>query len=257
MSGINFLSNNYVDDSTLSITTGAENSQFPVNNLLNDFTTKKFRSVGNTVVVLVDFQQFLPVNSLALVGDATGNLGVTATSVKLSLTTDFSSSTAHDITLSAEFNIGWEFITEETARYAEITMTGTGAYCEVGKIYIGDRINLPNQSISIDTFNYRQVDRSTVRRNLFGQKFIDTRNFLKRIAGTLKFCTKDEQETLDDLYIDRGRTKPLWIIMDETSNAMNDGKYRLSMYCYFTEAFQWTANGGQTYSSGVRMEQVV
>lgn len=257
MSGINFLTNNYIDDSVLSITTGAENAQFPVNNLKNDFTVEKFRSVGNTVVVLIDFQQFLPVTSLALVGDATGNMGVTATSVKLSLTTDFSSSTAHDITLSAEFNIGWEFITEETARYAEVTFTGTGSYSEVGKLYIGDRINLENQSISIDTFNYRNIDRSTVTRSLFGQKFITTRNFLKRITGTLKFCTKDEQEILDDMYFDIGRTKPLWLILDETSNAMNDGKYRLSMYCYFTEALQWTASGGQTYSSGVRMEQVV
>ena len=176
MSGINFLTNNYVDNSDLSISTGTANAQFPLDNLKIDFTTKKFRSVGNTVVFVVDFKQFLPVTSLALAGDATGNLGVTAASVKLSLTTDFSSSTQHDIDLSAEFNFGWSFITEETARYAEVTLTGTGSYSEVGKIYIGNRINLPNQSISIDTFSYRNIDESTVRRNLFGQKFIDTRN---------------------------------------------------------------------------------
>jgi len=257
MSGINFLATNYVDDSDLSITTGSENAQFPLNNLKNDFTTKKFRSTGNDVVIVIDFKQFLPVTTMALVGDATGNMGVSAASVKFSLTTDFSLSTAHSINLSAEFNIGWSFITEETARYAEVTLSGTGSYNEVGKIYLGQRINLPNQSISIDTFNYRNVDRSTVRRNLQGQKFIDVRNFLKRITGTIKFCTKDEHETLDDLYLSHGRTKPIWLIMDEASSAMNDGAYRLSMYCYFTEAFQWTANGGQTYSSGVRMEQVV
>ena len=257
MSGINFLVDNYVDDSVLSITTGTENAQFPLDNLKNDFTTKKFRSVGNDVVIVVDFQQFLPVTTIAITGDATGNLGVTNMSVKFSTTTDFSASTAHSVDLSAEFNIGWKFITEETARYAEITLTGTGSYNEVGKIYLGERINLPNQSISIDTFTYRRLDNSTVRRNLFGQKFIDVRNMVMKITGTLKFCTKDEHETLDDMYINKGRTQPIWLILDENGNAMNDGEYRLSMYCYLTEAFQWTANGGQHYSAGIQMEQVV
>jgi hypothetical protein len=257
MSGINFLVDNYVDNSNLSITSGTENAQFPLDNLKNDFTTKKFRSVGNTVVVLVDFLQFLPVNSFALVGDATSNLGVSAVSIKFSLTTDFTLSTQHDITLNSEFNIGWKFITEESARYAEITLTGTGSFSEVGKIYIGQRLNLPNQNISIDTFTYRHIDRSTVRRNLFGQKFIDVRNFLKRISGTIKFCTKEEQEQLDTMYLQRGRNKPVWLILDELGNSMVDGEYRLSMYCYLTEAFQWTANGGTTYSTGIQMEQTV
>lgn len=257
MSGINFLSNNYVDDATLSITTGAENAQFPLSNLQIDFTTKKFRSTGNTVVIVADFGQFLPVDSLAVTGDATSNMGITAMSVKLSLTTDFSSSTQHNVDLSGEFNFGWSFITEETARYAEITLTGTGSYNEVGKIYIGDRINLPYQSISVDTFTYRNLDQSEMRRSLTGQKFIDIRNFMRKINGTLKFCTKDEMETLEDLYLDKGRTAPFWFIMDENSEAMNDGKYRLSMYCYFIEAFQWTANGGRHYSSGITLEQVI
>ena len=257
MSGINFLADNYMDDATLSITTGTENAQFPLDNLKNDFTTKKFRSVGNSVVIVADFQMFRDVTSIAVTGDATGSLGITSMSVKFSATTDFTSSTQHDVDLSSEFNIGWLFITEETARYAEITLTGTGSYNEVGKIYIGDRINLPNQSVSVDTFTYRRLDNSTVRRNLFGQKFIDVRNFIMKLSGTIKFCTKDEQEILDDMYIDRGRTQPVWLILDEQGTAMNDGEYRLSMYCYLVEAFQWTASGGQHYSTGLALEQVI
>lgn len=257
MSGINFLTRNYLDEADLSIVTGAENAQFPLSNLKIDFTTKKFRSVGNTVVILVDFKQFLTVDTLALVGDATGTLGVTDATVKLSITTDFSAATPHSIDLSGEFNIGWSFITPQAARYAEITLTGTGSYTEVGKMFIGERLNLPNQSISIDTFNYRVVDNSSVRRNLFDQKFIDIRNKVKRISGTLKFCTRDEQAQLDDMYLDFGRTKPVWLILDADSAAMVDGKYRLSMYAYLIEAFQWTAAGGQHYSAGLSMEQAV
>ena len=36
MSGINFLSDNHFDDAVLSITSGAENSQYPLSTPLND-----------------------------------------------------------------------------------------------------------------------------------------------------------------------------------------------------------------------------
>lgn len=257
MSGITFLTDNYVDNATLSLTTGTENAQFPLSNLSLDFTTKKFRSTGNTVVILIDFLVTRTVNSIALAGDATSTLGTSAASVKLSLTTDFTSSTANELDMSAEFNMGTKFIEDISARYAEVTLTGTGSYCEIGKLYIGDKLNLPYQSISIDSFNYRNLDNSEVSRNTYGQKFIDRKNITKRISGSIQYCNKVEQESLDDLYLEKGRNSPIWIILDETSAAMNSGKYRLTMYGYFNEGFTWSANGGQTYTTPVSMEQVI
>ena len=46
MSGINFLSENLTDNATFSLSTGTENTQFPLTNLINNTTTKKFRSIG-------------------------------------------------------------------------------------------------------------------------------------------------------------------------------------------------------------------
>lgn len=257
MSGINFLSENYLDDSTLSITTGAANSQFPLDNLKIDFTTKKFRSTGNAVVILVDLLTTRPIDTIAVVGDATGIFGITSMSIKTSVTTDFSGSSAVPITLSAEFNIGFEFITEVTHRYVEITLAGTGSFNELGKVFIGQRINLPNQSLSIDSFRYRNIDQSSIKRNVFGQKFVNVRNYVKRIQGSLNHNTKAEQEILDDLYTFHGRHKPLWLILDQNSEAMNDGKFKLSFFCYFNRRVEWSASGGQTYSGEFSMEQVV
>ena len=130
MSGINFLSDNYTDNANLSITTGAENTQFPLGNLQSDSPSYKFRSTGNTVVVEMDLSTTRAIDTIALVGDPTGSFGVTAVSVKTSVTTDFSLSTPIPISISSEHNLGIEFITEVSHRFVEITLTGTGSYCE-------------------------------------------------------------------------------------------------------------------------------
>lgn len=256
MSGINFLSDNYTDTASYTITTGSANAQFPITNLSNDTTTKKFRSAGNTVVFYVDLGVNREIDTIAVVGDATGSLGITAMSVKTSLTTVFGGGSTV-IDLSAEHNIGYEFITAVTHRYVEITLTGTGSFAELSKIFIGKRVNLPQNSISVSSFTYGNTDRSRTRENQFGQKFIDSRNKQRFLAGSIEFATKDEFETLDDMFLFHGSQKPIWIILDPTNTAMNDSEFRASLYGYLDRLPQWSASGGQTYNTQIRVNQVV
>ena len=257
MSGINFLSENLVDDATLSITTGVENAQFPLENLKNESTTNKFRSVGNTVVIEVDLQQTRDIDTIAVVGDATATFQITAMSVKTSVTTDFSGSTLIPITISAENNIGYEFITEVAHRFVEITLTGTGTFAEISNVFIGKRINLIQNSLSIQSFTYRNEDDSSIQRSDFGQKFINIFPFKKRIAGTIQYCNKSEQETLDNMYLRHGRHSPLWMIVDPGSAAMNDGQFKLAIYGYLEKMPGWNAVGGQLYNTSLEMEQAI
>lgn len=253
--GITFLSNNLVDSAVISLTTGTENAQFPLSNLQNAATAVKFRSQENDVVILFDLQQTRQIDAIALHGDTNADLGMTTASIKTSLTTDFSGSVGVPISLSAEHSMGYEYITPVNHRYVELTLSGTGSYVELSNIFIGKRIELLQQNLSISSFQYGAIDKSKRSENQYGQMFIDKRNQLKTLGGSIEFCIKSEQEQLDEMFIRHGENSPLWMIVDKDGAAMNSGEYKLSIYGYLTTRPQWSASGGQTYNTEVEIRQ--
>jgi hypothetical protein len=255
MSGINFLSNNLLKSSTLTLTTGTENAQFPLDNLKNDSPSVKFRSTGNTVVVEVDLLTVSDIDTLTVIGDATEAFGMTAVTYKTSVTTDFSGSPVNAVTLDPSQNIGYSYITSVTHRFVEITFTGQGSYVQTGGIFIGERINIEQNNLSVGSFNYNYSDKASTSESPYGQKFINERILQKTISGTLEFCTKSEQEILDDMYIKHGRHEPLWMIVDKDADAINSGDTKLTIYGYLNRIPVWSASGGQTYNSTVRIKE--
>ena len=255
--GITFLSENLWWDSTQTLTTGTEHAQFPLVNLDNESPSNKFRSLGNTAVIEVDLTVTRTIDTIAVLGDQTETLGITSMSVKFSNTNDFTMSPSIPITLSSEYAMGWEYVTEIDARFVEITLTGNGSYAEVSNFFIGERLNLPQNSISIGSFSYGYKDNSSIRSNKFGQKFIDERNLQKRLGGQIQYCTKEEQEELDNMFRRHGKHEPLWMILDSESSAINDGKYKLTIYGYITQDPSWSADGGQLYSTRISVEEAI
>ena len=257
MSGLNLLSDNLVDNSTLTLTTGTANAQYPLSNILNESSAKKFRSTGNTAVIEFDLGVNRDIDVVGIVGDSLSIFGITTATFKTSLTTDFSGSPVHNVSLSSEHNIGYVFITEVSHRYVELTLTGSGSYVEFSNIFIGKNINIPLNSLSTESFRYWNIDRSSFRTNDFNQKFIDIRNTYRLMSGTVQYANKTEFELLDDFFLYHGKHKPFWVILDPNDAAMNDSSYRLSIYCYLDEVPQWSANGGQHYSANLKFRQAV
>ena len=253
--GVVFLSDNYVDDASLSLSTGTENAQFPLINLKNEATAVKFRSLENSIVIVFDLLQTRTIDTVALHGDTNGDLGMTTASVKTSLTTDFSSSTAIPISLSGEHIMGYEYITTVSHRYVELTLSGTGVYAELSNIFIGERIDIEQNNLSIDSFRYGYRDNSTTSNNKYDQLFIDKRNSTKFVGGTLQFCNKTEQSTLDEMFRRHQRNKSLWMIVDKAGAAMTDGQYKLTTYGYLQDVPLWSAAGGQHYTANIRVNQ--
>ena len=253
--GISFLSENLMDQAVLSLTTGTANAQFPLTNIQNEATAIKFRSLENSVVILADLQQTRDIDSFAIHGDSNEEFGLTSVSIKISGTTDFTSSTAIPIAVSGQDIMGYEYITATTGRYVEITLTGSGSFAEVSNIFIGERINLEQNNLSISSFRYGYTDRSKSSTNQYGQVFVDERNILKMLQGRMEFCTKSEQETLDDMFIRHRRVKPLWVIVDKDSNGMNRGNYKLTVYGYLNRVPEWTASGGNHYNATIKVDQ--
>lgn len=254
--GISFLSENLVDSSVLSLTTGSENAQFALENIKNEATAVKFRSQENNVVLVIDLQQTRNIDTFAIHGDTNTSLGLTSVSFKTSLTTDFTSSTAINVPISAEFLLGYVYLTTPVShRFVEVTLTGTGSFVEVSNIFVGERIELLQQNLSISSFSYGFEDQSRVSSNSYGQKFIDKRNKIKQLGGNIEFCIKSEQETLDDMFLRHGESLPIWMIVDKEGDSINDGNYKLTIYGYFSDTPTWSASGGQTYNTSVNVEQ--
>lgn len=253
--GITFLSENMMKQAVLSLSTGTENAQFPLENIKNDATAVKFRSQENTVVIVADLQQTRTLDSFAVHGDSNEEFGLTSVSIKTSLTTDFSSATAIPIPVSAANLMGYEYFDSVDHRYVEITLTGSGSFAEVSNIFIGERINIEQNNFSIGSFRYANLDQSSTSKNDYGQVFVDERNVLKRLSGSLEFCTKSEQETIDNMVLRHLTKKPLWVIIDKDSEGMNEGQYKLTIYGYFNRSPQWTASGGQHYNLPMQINQ--
>lgn len=257
MSGISFLSENLVDDATLSLTTGTENAQFPLVNIKNDSPSVKFRSVGATAVIVFDLLVTRDIQYVALAADPGAGFLITSASFKTSVTTDFSLSSANTIDLSNQQGIGFKKISTVNHRYVQLTLVGSGGFAEIGKVFIGTSVNLPQNSLSIGSFKYGYNDRSVVRSNKYGQKFIDRLNTTKYLGGTIEFCTQAEQEELDNMLLDKGESYPLWMIVDEESDAMTDGNFKLTIYGYVEGDLEWNASGGQLYSTSINIKQAI
>ena len=256
MAGIKFLSENLFDTADVSLSSGSENAQFPLINLKNDSPSIKFRSTGSSAVLLIDLLQTRDIDCVALAFDTLTVMGVSDASFKTSLTTDFTASPTYVIDLSSEENIGFLSIDVVTHRFIELTLTSS-IYVEISNIFIGQSLELPLNSISIGSFSYGRIDRSNVEENRYGQKFIDIINKTKTLGGTIQYCTKEEQDELDDLWSRHGKTKPLWIILDESSQAMTNGQFKLTMYGYLNKDFEWSASGGQLYNVSLEMSQAI
>lgn len=254
--GIIFLSENLVDTADIVLTTGTENAQFPLSNIKNEATAVRFRSQENSIVIEFDLQQLRNINAIALHGDTNGTLGMTTASFKSSITQDFSLSTPTNIPLSAENLLGYVLLpVAVNHRYVELTLTGTGSYVELSNIFIGEYTELEQNNLSISSFRYGYRDNSTTSNNKYDQLFVDKRNSTKFVSGAMQYCTKTEQETLDDIFSRHQRSKSLWMIVDRDGNGMTDGAYKLTVYGYLQDVPLWEANGGQHYSANIRVNQ--
>lgn len=257
MSGITFLSQNYFDDASLSMTTGTENAQFPLTNLQNDSPSIKFKGIGSTSVIVIDLGVTRDIDTVAIAADPQTSFLISSASFKTSTSTDFSLSPSYSIDLSMEQTIGFKQITEVSHRYVQLTLVGSGGSTELGRVFVGKAINIPLNSFSVSSFKYAYNDRSTIKENKYGQRFIDEYNSTKILAGTIEFCTKDEQEELDDMFIYHGQNKPVWLILDSNSDAFNEGKFKLTIYGYFNNEISWSAAGGQLYNISVEVRQTI
>tara|TARA_Y100001936_G_C16091405_1_gene686520 strand:- start:3195 stop:3971 length:777 start_codon:yes stop_codon:yes gene_type:complete len=249
MSNLTFLSDNRVLEASLSMITGTENAQFPLENIQHDFTTKVFRSNEDTVEILVDLKQSVAIDSFAVVGSSVTGLGFGDVSIYGSLSTNFTGSTEVSVDVSAEHNFGFKLWNAGGSfRYWKIVINNTGGdYVELSNLYLGIRTEVTN-GLDLNSFKYSQVDNSKIKMNDYGQRFIDSFNKTKLLSGQIKFLNKQEFDTINNLYIQHGKSIPIWVIVDPDGVMASDGEYLFSGYFYFTKDLSYASAGPFLYN---------
>ena len=253
--GIRFICDNYVNDADITLSEGTSNAQFPLKNLNNPLLGKYARIESNDAKIVFDLKQITSIDSFVVLGNPHHTFGMSNVSFKTAPSTDFSTATSYNIPLNAEQNMGYVFLeTPVSHRYVEFTFVGTGSYTEIGHILIGSHIYLPQNNLSIGSFAYGYTDLSTISKNQYNQRFVDKRNLVKTLSGTLEACTKEEMDQIDTMYISKGRHEPIFMVTDIGGNSLINAEYKLSSYGYFESQPSWSAVGGFLYSTSITLE---
>ena len=249
MSNLTFLSDNRVLEASLSMITGTANAQFPLTNIQHDFTTKVFRSNEDTIEILVDLKQSVAIDSFAIVGSSVSGLGFGDVSLYGSLSTNFTGATEISVDINAEHNFGFKLWNAGGSfRYWKLVINNTGGnYVELSNLYLGVRTEISN-GIDLNTFKYSQQDNTKITTNAYGQRFIDTYNKSKSMSGQIKFLNKQEFDTINSLYIQHGKSIPIWVIVDPDGVMASDGEYLFSGYFYFSKDLSYVSSGPFLYN---------
>lgn len=225
---IKFYSSNLVDDADISATN--ENSLFPATNVQHAFRTKVFRSTTNSDSVTFDLQETSDIDTVIIVPDPLQGFGVSTATLQLNSTSDFTSpaySTA--ISIDNVHGFGFAEFTTKSYRFARIVMTSTLGYCELSKVFIGEKIEFSNGTGIELGWSYRDDETSVTKKNVYGQRFVDVRARQKKLNFSLKSFDKDEINQVFELYDDKGETKPFFLRLGDAS-MINDPDRFNGMY---------------------------
>lgn len=241
MSNLNIMTNNYIDDATITLLSGTAEAQFPLTNIQKVFTTKTFRSTGTSCTIQIAFDSSQSIDTFMIKGNNLTGLGVSSCTIEFSPTSIFAGTSIETVDLSAEHSLGYKFFTEGSYRYAKIVLTGIG-YIELSNLYLGKRTIFANNHIDLTSFTYSAQENYKSSSNNYGQVFIDKYNSVNTMSGSVKYINNEEFESFNYIYAEVEETTPLWVVLDEDNILSSDStsKFTYSGYYYLSGAFQFT-----------------
>jgi hypothetical protein len=253
---LTFMADNKSLTADYSMVTGSENAQFPLTNIKHDFTTKVFRSNETAVAILVDLQATSTVDSFCIVGSSVAGLGLGDMTIQGSATTNFTGATVIPVDIDAAYNFGFKLFDAASFRYWKLTINNTaGSYVEISNIYIGEKTQITTNGFSTPSFAYTSTDNSSIKRNRYGQRFIDSYNRINTLSGTVEHATQAEFTEINDVYMQNGTTTPIYFILDPDGTTATDGEFLFSGYFYLTNDLAWTYSGPQLYNISITLEE--
>ena len=251
-----FGSDNLLDNATLSMITGTENAQYPLDNIKVPRTSKIFKAEGASIDILFDAGTSLPADTFMVVGDNIDGFGLDTIKIYGSTTNGFVGATEIEIDISKENNFGFKQFTEVNYRYWKISLTGS-AYCALSNIYLGKAVSFSTNAIDLGSFRYLDKENLKINKNKYGNKFISTYNSQRTLSGNFKLLNTTEYQTIREIYNDHKKSIPLWFITDPADYLETDSKYIYSGYFYLDRDVDFKNTNLKLWSSTLSLTEVV
>jgi hypothetical protein len=251
---IKFYSTNLVDEATITATN--ENALFPASNIQHHFRTKVFRSTTNSDSIVFDFGETSDADTVIIVPDPLQGFGVSTVTIEFNGTNSWGApaySTSVTIDNTHGFGIA-EFATK-SYRFARLVLTSTLGYCEISKVFIGEKIEFSSGTGIELGWSYQDDETSIIKKNAYGQRFVDVRARQKKISFGLKTLNKDELDQVFELYDDKGETKPFFMKLGDTT-MINDPD-RFSGMFYLNNVPQITNKAFGLYDLSMSLEEAM
>lgn len=213
---IKLYSNNLIEQAVIAAS--SENAQFPKENLQDYRRTKVFRSTSNSSSITFDLQETSLIDSIIIVDEPRNGFGISTITLELNATSDFTTPAfTQALTLNETHGIAHAEFAQQSYRFARLVMTSTLGYCELSKVFLGEKIEFPN-NMGIDLgWSYQDDELSTVKKNRYGQRFIDVIARQKSLSFAIRSMNADELDQIMEIYDQKGKTKPFYVrIGDDT-----------------------------------------
>jgi hypothetical protein len=252
MSKITFCSDNKLVNADITIESGSEDAQFPLDNIKHTFTTKVFRSLTDEVTILIDLKTIAESDIICIKGSSVEGIGFNSCTVESSATPIFSGA-SESLEISSIHNFAFKQLSPTSNRYWKLTFSGN-EYVEVSNIFIGKKIQIIDNNLSIG-FSYARNTNNKVTKNSYGQKFIDTYNTVDTLSGEMKLVNNLEFDQLNAIHVQHGENTPLWFLLDpDDSMSITDSKFIYSGYFYMKDLV-WKSVAPSLYDVTISLEE--
>jgi len=231
---VKFFSYNLITKDSTNISASNVNAQYPLSNLKESINTKKTRSTTESFSITFDLITTQNINSILF-----NSFSWESVDIKANITSNFTSPLYSTSIIPDEGEMEYDFIYKQLGdrsyRFWQLTFHATAGigYCEVGKIFLGEKVSLVNDDM-VFGWTFDQKDYSVIKSNYVGQTFVDVvPNVQKIINGSFKYLTLENLRIIQRLGDLHSKVYPIWLVADEDENVVNDLE-RNSMYGYLT-----------------------
>lgn len=214
------------------ISASSENLLFPLSNLKDPRRSKVFRSNTGSDSIVLDFEETSEVDSFIMTDNKLTGFGVSTITLEFNGTNEWSSPAATEVvSFSPIHGVGFAEFTTKSYRFCRIVMTSTLGFCELGKIFIGKKLDI-GRSINFG-WTIKDNELSNKQVNRYGQIFTDLIMRQKTISASMSLLDKDQLDKIFSWLDLVGETKPFFIKLG-CDNMINDYR-RFSGMVYLSD----------------------
>ena len=225
--------NNLVESATL--TAGSADGSYPVTNIQKIPTTSEWRTASGTTTsnVVIDLGSAQTVEHMFLIGSALEGLNFTSITLEAN-TSDSWGAPAYSSGAITSFpeNLLYLATGTQSYRYWRVVITngaGGATFTGFSNLFLGEALSLTNNNIDT-SWSLSQNERADVSTGLYGQRFITTYNKQNEFKGlSFQLLTKDELDTVEAMFENRGVDKPIFFMLDSSEGLINT-KEKLAGY---------------------------